>query len=69
MTLTSPRGLKTVKQVYSLDIVGQRGVWHQGPVPVYVGYSKFKGQFLNTDGLIFKRLKDAPCKKEEKQGR
>lgn len=58
---TSSRGLKTVKEVYSLDVVGQRGVWHQGSVPVNASNSKFKGKFIHTDRLVLPRLKDASC--------
>lgn len=58
---TSSRGLKTVKEVHSLDVVGQCGVWHQGSVSVNASNSKFKGEFIHTDRLILPRLKDASC--------
>lgn len=57
---TPSGGFKAVKEVYSLDVVGQRGVWHQGSVSVDTCNSKFKGEFIHTDGFILPRLKDSP---------
>lgn len=41
--LTFPGGLKAVEDVYSLDVIGQRGVGEQGAVPVDCVQGKFKG--------------------------
>lgn len=41
--LTFPGGLEAVEDVYSLDVIGQRGVGEQGAVPVDCVQGKFKG--------------------------
>lgn len=41
--LTFPGRLKAVEDVYSLDVVGQRGVGEQGAVPVDCVQGKFEG--------------------------
>lgn len=44
--ITFSGGLKAVKDVYSLDVIGQRGVGEQGAVPVDCVQGKFEGKFL-----------------------
>lgn len=46
--LTFAGGLEAVKDVYSLDVVGQRGVGEQGAVPVDCVQGKFEGEFLGS---------------------
>lgn len=41
--LTFPGGLEAVEDVYSLDVIGQRGVGQQGAVPIDCVQGKFKG--------------------------
>lgn len=41
--LTFPGGLKAVEDVYSLDVIGQRGVGEQCAIPVDCVQGKFKG--------------------------
>lgn len=41
--LTFPGGLEAVKDVYSLDVIGQCGVGQQGAVPIDCVQGKFEG--------------------------
>lgn len=45
---TSSGGLKAVEHVDPLDVVGERGVGHQGLVAVDVVDCKFKRQLVHT---------------------
>lgn len=42
-SLTFPGSLEAVKDVYSLDVISQCGVWEQRAVPVDCVQGKFKG--------------------------
>lgn len=41
--LTFPGRLEAVEDVYSLDVIGQRGVGQQGAVPIDCVQGKFEG--------------------------
>lgn len=58
-SLTFPGGLEAVEDVYSLDVIGQRGVGQQGAVPIDCVQGKFKGEFLCTGGAALDGFKDS----------
>ena len=61
-TVTSPRGLETVEQVDPLDVVGQRGIGHQGAVPVNAGDCELERQLFHVHGLVFHSFKNPSCR-------
>lgn len=62
---TSSGGLETVKQVDPLDVVGERGVGHQGLVAVDVVDCKFKCQLVHTHQLTLAGLENTACQHTE----
>lgn len=64
--LTFPGGLKAVEDVYSLDVIGERGVGEQGAVPVDCVQGKFKGEFLCSGGAALNGFKYSSWGEEKK---
>lgn len=62
---TSPGGLESVKQVDPLDVVGERGVGHQGLVAVDVVHCKFERQLVHAHQLTLAGLKNTTCQHAE----
>lgn len=59
---TSSGGLEAVEQVDPLDVVGERGVGHQGLVAVDVVDCKFERQLVHTHQLTLAGLENTACR-------
>lgn len=60
---TSSGGLKAVEQVDPLDVVGERGVGHQGLVAVDVVDCEFERQLVHAHQLTLAGLENTACQR------